>query len=80
MTHIYPAQPDLSQVNDNILSRPTEGQRWFNVTNKHLYVYNGTEWIPLMNRGDYAANWGQLQSGQKLPKPVSDDGYVFDLP
>lgn len=78
MAHIYPAQPDLSQVNDNILSSPTEGQRWFNVTNKHLYVYNGTEWIPLMNRGDYAANWGQLQSGQKLPKPVSDDGYVFD--
>ncbi len=78
MSHIYPAQPDLSQVNDNILSTPTEGQRWFNVTNKHLYVYDGVEWVPLMNRSDYAANWGQIESGQKLPKPVGEDGYVFD--
>lgn len=78
MTHIYPAQPDLSLVNDSILSTPTEGQRWFNITNKHLYVYNGTEWIPLMNSGDYAANWGQLANGQKIPKPVNADGYIFE--
>lgn len=77
-THIYPAQPDLSQVTDSILSNPTEGQFWYNSTNRHMYVWRDDQWVPLMNRGDYAANWGQIAHGQTLPKPVSEDGYVFE--
>ena len=77
--HLYPAQPDLTQVNDTLLSNPTEGQFWYNSTNGHMYVWRGgDQWIPLMNRGDYAANWGQIAHGQTLPKPVSEDGYVFE--
>ncbi len=76
--HIYPAQPDLTQVNDTLLSNPTEGQFWYNSTNRHMYVWRGDQWVPLMNRGDYAANWGQIAHGQTLPKPVSEDGYVFE--
>lgn len=75
---LYPAQPDLSKVTGTLLQNPTEGQTWYNSSNKHLYYWNNTEWVPLMNGSDYAANWGQIGHGQPLPKPVSEDGYVFE--
>lgn len=77
-TSIHPVSPNLSQTTDGILSNPTEGQFWHNKDNNHIYVYDGGRWLPIMNRSDYAANWGQIEHGQTLPKPVGADGYVFD--
>jgi hypothetical protein len=78
MSFIYPAQPDLSQTSNYLLSNPTEGQNWYNSSNKYMYVWKGNEWVPLLNRGAYAANYGQLSHGDSLPKPVGEDGYVFE--
>lgn len=75
--HIYPARPDLSQTTDTLLSNPTNGQFWFNKTNRHMYIWSDGQWVPITNRVDYAANWGQISHGQTLPNPVSSDGYVF---
>lgn len=69
--------PDLTIVNDNVLSQPTEGQLWYNTTRKRLYNYNGTAWVSLRANGDYGAMWGQMVHGQQLPQPVSSTGYVF---
>ena len=77
MTQLYPAQPNLLLTNDNLLQSPTEGQTWYNKTNGHLYVYDGTEWIPLSNTSDYAANCGQIGDGEYLPQPINSEGYVF---
>lgn len=76
--HVYPARPDPSQVSGTLLSNPTEGQFWYNTSNKHMYAWNGFEWIPIMNRDDYAANWGQVSNGQRIPRPISADGYIFE--
>lgn len=76
--HLYPARPDPSQVSDNLLSNPIEGQFWYNTSNKHMYVWNQFEWVPIMNREDYAANWGQVANGQRIPRPISADGYIFE--
>lgn len=78
MSNIYPATPDYNSINGNLLQHPTEGQHWYNSTNKHMYVWRGTEWVPLMNRNDYAANWGQLMHGEYLPNPENEDGYIFE--
>lgn len=72
--------PDFTNVTYNtILSRPTGGELWYNTTRGQFYFWNGTQWFPIANRGDYAANWGIISDGYALPKPVSPKtGYVFD--
>ena len=74
---IYPSNPDIAQTTGTSLENPVQGQLWFNSTNNHLYIWEN-EWVPLAMRGDYAANWGQVASGEQLPKPVSYfSGYEF---
>lgn len=72
------AIPDLEEVSKTQLSNPTEGQFWFNSTRDLIYFYNGVKWSPIPKRGVYAANWGQVLHGQQLPKPVNQQGYIFD--
>lgn len=78
MDHLYPVRPLFDEINDTLLQAPTEGQIWHNKSNNHLYIWEGSEWIPLSNRADYAANWGQIAHGQQIPKPETPDGYVFE--
>jgi hypothetical protein len=76
---VNPGNPDLVYALDDLLLYPTEGQLWFNSTQNHLYFWDGTEWKPLAKQEDIAANWGRIEHGQQLPKPVSaTTGYVFD--
>jgi len=63
-----------------ILSNPVDGQVWYNTTNERIYKYSETlaVWTPLGNKGQmYAANWGQIQNGAAVPRPVASNGYVF---
>jgi len=78
MNHLYPVRPLTDNTTDGLLEAPTEGQVWHNKSNNHLYMWSGTEWVPLSSRADYAANWGQLTHGDQIPKPVASDGYVFE--
>lgn len=71
--------PDAS-VSGDILSNPVDGQIWYNTSNERVYKFSATQdaWMPLGNKGQiYAANWGQIQHGQQLPRPVAANGYVF---
>lgn len=73
--------PDLSKVIDNVLSSPIEGHLWYNSTNETLNWYDGTVWQPLSQDGDIAANWGTINDGEVIPKPISSlTGKVFDYP
>lgn len=72
------AFPDLTQVSKNQLNNPIEGQFWYNSTRENIYFYDGTKWVPVPMRGTYAANWGQVLHGQQLPKPVNQQGHIFD--
>lgn len=71
--------PDSSDgTYDGILSRPIAGQLWFNSTRTKFYYYDGLKWLPLANRGEYAANWGIIADGLAMPRPVDPvTGYVF---
>jgi len=48
-----PAAPAVSNngehfpLKDSAPVNPTEGQYYFNTTDKHAYIYNGTEWLQL---------------------------------
>ena len=76
-TSIYDAVPDVSQTSKGQLSHPTEGQFWYNNTRELMYYRDDTEWVPIPLRGSYAANWGQLQHGQAIPRPINAQGYSF---
>lgn len=70
--------PDLTKSTNDKLLNPVKGQLWYNKTNNHLYHFNGDIWEPYtLSSQDYAANWGQVNDGEILPRPVSSDGYVF---
>jgi hypothetical protein len=75
------AAPDTHSANGSynvLLSRPTEGQIWYNSTVKKLYYWDGAHWRPITTQNDVAANWGLIGDGFQLPKPVSaTTGYVF---
>ena len=43
-----------------------------------MFFWNGNEWISLIMRGKYAANWGTIQHGNYLPKPINEEGKIFD--
>lgn len=75
---INSATPDINYISKKQLLNPIEGQMWFNSTRNIIYYFDGTEWKHISNRGEYAANWGQIISGQQLPKPVGVNGKIFD--
>jgi hypothetical protein len=76
---ITPGVPDLSKTSQNQLSNPTQGQLWYNSTRNKIYFWTGTEWVGTANRGEYAANWGRIYSGEQLPRPVNPvTGKVFE--
>lgn len=80
---LLPGNPDLNKASfigdttKRLLTSPIEGQMWYNITQESLFVYNGAAWIALGMVGDIAANWGVIQSGQVLPRPRNQHGYVF---
>ncbi len=72
------ATPDFS-VNGNSLITPSSGQIWYNSTRQSLFYWNGTKWRALAGRGDYSANWGQINDGNQIPRPVNQyTGAVAD--
>ena len=81
---LLPGNPDVTKTSfiadttKRLLTTPTEGQLWYNVTQESLFVWNGNSWIALGMVGDIAANWGVIASGSQLPRPVNQHGYVFD--
>lgn len=76
----FNANPDfINATYNNLLSHPSDGQLWYNTTRKRFYFFDGSNWIPISNRDDYAANWGVIYDGFSLPKPVSaTTGRVFE--
>jgi len=81
---LNPGNPDMDLVSTlgsttkKLLQTPVKGQAWFNKTQLALFVWNGTSWIPLSMEGDVAINWGTVCDGEKVPKPLSTNGYLFD--
>lgn len=81
---LLPGNPDLTKssyiadTTKRLLSTPTQGQLWFNITQESLFVWNGLAWTALGMIGDIAANWGVIAHGSQLPRPVNQNGYVFE--
>lgn len=76
-----PGNPDLTQTFGGLLANPSVGQKWYNKTQKNIYVYDGVHWNPLGAIGDVAGNSGIIAHGQQLPLPVSPiTGYQFSYP
>lgn len=71
--------PDTAVAFGSLLTNPIDGQKWFNSTNKRLYLYNASlgEWVAQAKQGDVAGNSGIIAHGSFLPRPVGADGYVF---
>lgn len=42
----------------NIVGTPIEGVLWFNTTQQHLYVYNGSMWLQIANTADIMSGGG----------------------
>lgn len=73
-----PGNPDLTETYADLLSRPVQGQKWYNKTQKSLYTYDGTQWNALGVIGDAAGNSGIIAHGMALPRPISTTtGYQF---
>ena len=77
-SELNPGNPEMVDVLSGILNYKIEGQFWFNKTDSRLYFFDNTEWIPLINRNETCANSGIIVHGQHLPRPVSEDGYIFE--
>lgn len=82
-----PGVPDLEQAAQDqtslarFLSKPVDGQLWFNQTRDCLYFWSEEDqkWVPMGMQDDLAANWGIIYHGQTIPKPVSAvTGRVFE--
>lgn len=67
----------LGETTIKLLSNPTEGQLWYNTTQETLFVFDGTSWLALGMSGDIAANWGVVNHGASIPRPINQQGYVF---
>lgn len=73
------ARPDLTRTVNELLTKPTNGQLWYNSTRYMVYAWDGAKWNVIPLRENYAANWGSMMHGSQLPKPVgSVTGHVFD--
>lgn len=73
-----PGNPDLDSTYADLLSKPIEGQKWFNKTQKRMFIYDGSIWKPLGAISDVGGNSGVIAHGMSLPRPVSaTTGYQF---
>jgi hypothetical protein len=76
--------PDLSKTSTladtskKLLSTPIEGQMWWNKTQRAMFLWDGNRWNPIAMQGDLAVNWGIVCDGEQIPRPQSDNGYIFD--
>lgn len=67
-----PGTPDTSRTIGTVLQNPTEGQLWYNLDRKRLYVLNGVGiWLPLGNNDDIGGSSGVIAHGAQIPLPVS---------
>lgn len=68
-----PDTPNYSRAISDKLENPTEGQLWFNTTQKRFYFWSETlgKWRALQSNLDIEANFGSIAHGQRLPRPVS---------
>lgn len=67
-----PNNPDTDVTFGTLLENPTEGQMWYNITRKRLYVLNNVGiWLPLSNNDDFGGNSGVILNGQQIPLPIS---------
>lgn len=63
---------------DSRLDNPVYGQFWFNRSRAVLCYYDGEKWLELGDINMISANFGQITNGQRLPRPVSRGGRLFD--
>lgn len=78
-SRLFSPTPDYTTAVGTRLENPTVGQIWYNSTQKHFYVWTSVFWKPIFNRADIAANWGYINDGNQLPRPVSDvTGHIFE--
>ncbi|QDJ96408.1 hypothetical protein Xoosp13_222 [Xanthomonas phage Xoo-sp13] len=81
---LLPGNPDLTSTSfiadttKRLLTKPVQGQLWYNITQESLYAWTGSSWLALGMVGDIASNWGVIAHGSQLPKPQNQHGYVFD--
>lgn len=74
--------PDTSKTYHALLSKPTAGQVWFNLTDNRPYVYTAQGiWKNFGSLDNVAGNSGVIlgDGNTPLPIPVSQDGYNFSL-
>lgn len=73
--------PDTSSTIGTVLQNPTEGQLWYNLSKKRLYVLNNVGiWLPLGNNDDVGGSSGVIAHGAAIPLPVSAiTGSAFTL-
>lgn len=66
----------ISGEDVSILSRPVNGQTWFNTSRKTLNFFNSndlsvhTGWSEILSLGQIAGNMGFINSGETLPLPT----------
>lgn len=64
--------PDISKTTGTLLQHPTNGQTWYNTTQKRFFVYDNVRgWLPLGTNDDVGGNRGVIAHGMQLPLPVS---------
>lgn len=69
---LSPGSPDTTKTVGTVLQHPTEGQLWYNLDKKRLYVLNGVGiWLPLGNNDDIGGSSGVIAHGAQIPLPVS---------
>lgn len=79
-----PGTPDLTststiaETSKRLLSTPTEGQMWWNKTQKCMFVWGGTSWKAMSMKGEIAVNWGAICDGEQIPRPQASNGYIFE--
>ena len=82
LTGSDPVEPDLAQTTENVLKNPTQGQLWYNKSNKTFYSWNSTleVWEPLSTKNNITANWGFIFDGETLPLPIHPiTGETYDI-
>ena len=68
----FPNNPDQNKTVGTVLQNPTEGQLWYNLTRKRLYVSDALGvWMPLANNDDYGGSSGVIAHGAQIPLPLS---------
>jgi hypothetical protein len=82
LTGSVPVKPDLNQTTGNVLKNPTQGQLWYNKSNKTFYSWNSFSktWEPLSMKNNVTVNAGVILDGYAIPLPVHPiTGYQYQL-